>query len=99
MPKTSFNDLPDAVEHLKEELLSIKALLLEHFAFAKRFDESKSILTAKETSKYLNITLTTLHNWVKQGKITKLKIGDRRTGYRLEDVKKLCYIVESKNRF
>lgn len=99
MKSISFNDLPEAVEHLKEELQSIKNMLQEHFDSEKRFDESKSILTAKETTRYLNISLPTLHNWVKQGKISKLKIGGRRTGYRLEDVKKLCYMVESKNRF
>lgn len=98
MKQVSFNDLPEAIGQLKEELHSIKALLLEHFASEKRFDESKSILTAKETATYLNITLPTLYNWVKQGKISKLKIGSRRTGYKLEDVKNLCFVVESKKR-
>ncbi|MBK6566921.1 MAG: helix-turn-helix domain-containing protein [Saprospiraceae bacterium] len=99
MSKISFNDLPQAIEHLTEELQCIKKILLECFATEKRFNESKSILTAKETAKYLNITLPTLHNWVKQGKISKLKIGGRRTGYKLEDVKKLCYMVESKKSY
>ena len=99
MKSISFNDLPEAVQNLKEELQSIKTMLQEHFDSERRFDESKSILTAKETAKYLNITLPTLHNWVKQGKISKLKIGGRRTGYKLEDVKKLCYMVESKKSY
>ena len=99
MNSISFDNLPQAVEHLTEELHSIKQILIERFASEKRVDESKSILTAKETAKYLNITGPTLHNWVKQGKISKLKIGGRRTGYRLEDVKKLCYMVESKKSY
>lgn len=99
MPRISFNDLPQAVENLSEEIRSIKEMLLQRFTHEQRFDESKSILTAKETAKYLNITLPTLHNWVKQGKISQLKIGGRRTGYRLEDVKKLCFMVESKKSY
>jgi excisionase family DNA binding protein len=68
--------------------------------FQKNEGKSKSnseLLTRNEVSKLLNVTLATLHNWNKQGKLTPKKIGTRilyskeQVMYALEDIDRLKY--------
>ncbi len=68
--------------------------------FQKNEGKSKSnseLLTRYEVSKLLNVTLATLHNWNKQGKLSPKKIGTRilynkeQVMSALEDIDRLKY--------
>lgn len=68
--------------------------------FQKNEGNNKSypeLLTSNEVSKLLNVTLATLHNWSKQGKLTPKKIGTRilyskeQVMSALEDIDRLKY--------
>lgn len=92
----SFNNLPAAIEKLLDKVNRIENYLLDGENKSGQIVINKQILTAKETAGYLNITLPTLHNWVKQGKLPKHKIGGTRIGFRAEEVEKLLFKVESR---
>lgn len=92
----SFNNLPAAIQKLLEKVNWIENFLLEGENRSSHCGGNKEILTAKETAQYLNITLPTLHNWVKNGKLPKHKIGGTRIGFRAEEVEKLLFKVESR---
>ncbi|MBK8854965.1 MAG: helix-turn-helix domain-containing protein [Saprospiraceae bacterium] len=84
----SFNNLPAAIQKLLEKVNWIENFLLEGENRSSHCGGNKEILTAKETAQYLNITLPTLHNWVKNGKLP--------VGFRAEEVEKLLFKVESR---
>jgi excisionase family DNA binding protein len=74
--KVTFENLPKCVECLvelvKECLVSIaelKATILNQ--------QPKEYYTREEVADLLKINLSTIHNWVKNGKITKCSIGGR----------------------
>lgn len=74
--KVTFENLPKYVECLielvKENLVSIaelKATILNQ--------QPKEYYTREEVAYLLKIDLSTIHNWVKKGKITKCSIGGR----------------------
>jgi excisionase family DNA binding protein len=50
-----------------------------------RKEKEFEFLTRKETAKKLNISLVTLHNWTKDGKIQGMRIGTR-VLYRVTDI-------------
>lgn len=92
----SHNNLPEALEWLIEKVNSMDDILREFIVKPVKTKSNKDILTAKETAKYLNITTVTLHNWAKQGKITKNKIGGTRIGFKATDVESLLFKIENK---
>jgi len=93
----SHNNLPEAIGWLLDKVTSMESIMRD-LANPNQSKSIKSILTAKETATYLNVTLPTLYNWTKQGKITKLKIGGTRIGFKAEDVESLLFKVESKRK-
>ncbi len=93
----SHNNIPEALTLLLDKVNNIEDLLLQSGINIKS-QNTKEIYTAEETAKMLNITLPTLHNWVRDGKIIKYKIGGHRIGFRSEDVESLLFKVEGKRR-
>jgi excisionase family DNA binding protein len=74
--KVTFENLPKSVEclielvkHSLESIAELKATIQNQ--------QPKEYYTRDEVANLLNIDLSTLHNWVKKGKITKFSIGGR----------------------
>lgn len=58
-------------------------------------NDSEIYLTRKEASKFLKVSLVTVHSWMKSGIIRPLKIGNKTMFNKVE----LINVVESSNRF
>lgn len=98
MEYLSFDNLPKLVSQIFEKVTHLEKLLLESGTQSNHSSPKKEIYTADETAKMLNITLPTLHNWVRDGKIIKYKIGGHRIGFKSADVDRLLFKVEGKRR-
>ncbi len=57
--------------------------------------EENDFLTRKETSKFLKVSLVSVHQWVKDGLIKPYKVGNR-TYFKKSE---LITVIESSNRF
>lgn len=93
----SHNNIPEALTWLLDKVNNIEDLLIQS-GLNNKPQNAKEIYTADETAKMLNITLPTLHNWVRDGKIIKYKIGGHRIGFKSADVDRLLFKVEGKRR-
>ncbi len=93
----SFDNLPKIVSQILEKVTNLENLIREN-GLNTLPDNKKEIITAKETAEYLNVTLPTIHAWAKQGRITKLKIGGTRIGFKRAEVEKLLIKVEARRR-
>ncbi len=94
----SHNNLPEAMGWLLEKVTRIENFILDNVLIDHQDKNKKEIYTAKETAEYLNVTLPTIHAWAKQGRITKLKIGGTRIGFKRAEVEKLLIKVEARRR-
>lgn len=68
MSSESFQDLETAV---KQEIASLKAILIPEPR------ERKELVTRKETAELFDVTLPTIHDWIKKGYIHPYKLGNR----------------------
>lgn len=76
----SIEDL-DKIVHERTKEAIVEALNLKNST-----QEKNPIMTRSEVAKHFQITLVTLHNWIKQGKLpTPTKIGNR-TYFRSQDI-------------
>ena len=94
----SFDNLPKIVSQILEKVTIIENSIREKEFILNQDKNPKQLLTAKETAEYLNVTLPTIHTWAKQGKLTKLKIGGTRIGFKRAEVERLLIAVESRRR-
>ncbi len=94
----SFDNLPKIVSQILEKVTNIENSIREKEFILNQDKNPKQLLTAKETAEYLNVTLPTIHTWAKQGKLTKLKIGGTRIGFKRAEVERLLIAVESRRR-
>ncbi|WP_407484515.1 helix-turn-helix domain-containing protein [Elizabethkingia miricola] len=78
-------DTKDITEMVKE---AVKEQLIEFSKWfeSKIIDEDK-ILTRDNTATYLDISLSTLSRWTRDGKIPSCGLGDR-VYYKMSDIKK-----------
>lgn len=74
--KVTFDNLPKSLEDLIELVKEIQETVGELKATALN-QQPKEYYTREEVADLLKIDLSTLHNWVKKGKITKFSIGGR----------------------
>lgn len=94
----SHNNLPEAMGWLIEKVTTLENLIREKGLILHQEKDKKELLTAKETAAYFNVTLVTIHNWAKQGKLNKHKIGGTRIGFKRAEVEKLLIKVEARRR-
>jgi excisionase family DNA binding protein len=73
IPKITFEGLPLAISSLAEEVMQIKALLLE----TSTNDGADSLLTIEETSEFLHVKKQTLYSYVSKGLIPHHKKAGR----------------------
>lgn len=52
---------------------------------------TEKLLTPKEASKILNVTLTTLRNWSEQGKLKHVKLLSGHRRYPEEEILRIAY--------
>jgi len=67
------------IKALREEVADLRAQL---------GNGSKELYTIKDLTQLFNVSSATIHNWIKEGKLIKHKIGGR-TEFKREDVQKL----------
>lgn len=77
------NKLNNKLENLKRELLAKGA--------------NDELLTRKQAAKFLNIDISTLHLWVKKGKVPSFGIGHRRYFKRSQLVESLIPLKSEDN--
>lgn len=72
----TFENMPQAVSQVYDELFLIKAQLEE---LAKNFEPKTptEYLTRTEVAEMLKCDLSTIHNWTKKGKLIPYGIGNR----------------------
>jgi excisionase family DNA binding protein len=75
-------------EQLKTEILKGISEQLEKLSQNFRPKEPTIWITRKEASELLGVSLVTIHNWGKEGIITKYKIGNR-IRFRRSDLEKI----------
>ena len=57
---------------------------------------NKEYVTIKDVCALLNVTRQTVHHWVKQGKLEKIKLGSRSTRFKTSDVLNLLKSIKRK---
>lgn len=57
-------------------------------------DTTPEYLTRKETAEMLNVSLPTLHSYVKKGYLPANRVGEKTVRFRREDVEKALNAVE-----
>jgi hypothetical protein len=72
-------------EQLQEAIIEGVKTQLDELKNYLPSKEPKRYLTRKKTAELLNIDLSTLHNWNKQGILKPYQLGGR-VFYRLEDI-------------
>ena len=71
----SFDNLPQAVAGLYEELNQLKQLLLKQSSNAQPVQEQ--LLTAEQAAEFLNLSLQTIYSKVSKGELPVMKQGKR----------------------
>jgi len=80
----------DELEKLLDYKLSQHTERMERKLLEKKADDE--LLTRDETAKFLQCDISTLHNWVKKGKLNVYGIGNRRYFKRSELLESLTLI-------
>ena len=80
----------DELEMLLDYKLSQHTERMEKKLLEKKANDE--LLTRDETAKFLQCDISTLHNWVKKGKLTAYGIGNRRYFTRSELLESLTLI-------
>ena len=72
----TFDNMPQAIAKVYEEVTTLRTLLTD---LQQRFEPKQptEYLTRSEVAKLLSCDLSTLHNWVKKGKLVTYGIGNR----------------------
>ena len=78
----TFNEMPSAIEQIQSDLRSVLALLQNS---DKKDELTPTLLTRREVTRMLKIDASTLHNWVKAKRLTKLCLGGR-VYFQLQDI-------------
>jgi excisionase family DNA binding protein len=73
MGKLTFEELPDAVEKILLAITRIETLLTDDF----QTEEPHTLMNIKETSLFLNLSVSTIYTKVCRGEIPALKPGRR----------------------
>lgn len=92
MNKVTFEDLPRAVEMLSNEIVSIKQLLECRTEPQAALDQ---LMTIKQASEFLSLTVATLYGYVQRGAIPVSKRG-KRLYFRRSEL--LAWIQEGRKR-
>lgn len=82
METLTFEELPQAVSKLQDQLNHIEQLLLE--GNAKPFQETEELLTISQAAELLNLSVSTLYGKVSRAEIPVNKKGKRLYFYRSE---------------
>ena len=72
----TFNDLPKAVASLKNEVSELKALLLEK-QNKPQIQETEKLLTIKEASEFLQLSIPTIYSKVSKNQLPYMKRSKR----------------------
>lgn len=75
-PDLTFNDLPDAVKKLTNEVGEIKTLLLQKQEEALT-PKTEQLLTIKQASDFLKLSVPTLYSKVSRNELPYMKQGKR----------------------
>ena len=81
----------DELANLIDNKVSQNLNLLREELLNKNADDE--LLTRDQTAKFLQVDLSTLHNWVKKNKIKAYGIGNRRYFKRSELIESLTLII------
>jgi len=74
-PNLTFNDLPEAVTRLTDEVSKIKHLLIQKQVSPTK--EAEKLLTIKEASEFLKLTVPTIYSKVSKNELPYMKQGKR----------------------
>lgn len=86
----TFNQLPEAVSSLLQEVSELKKMLVEQNTSQPAPTEPENdLITIKEACELLQVSRVTLHRYEKQGKIKVYGIGARRLLKRSEVINSL----------
>ena len=73
--KISFDDIPNIISKLCAE---VQNLSCEIEKFKKMLQpEATEYMTTEQVAEMLSCNRTTIHNWTKKGKLTKLYLGNK----------------------
>lgn len=72
----TFNDLPEAVTRLTNEVSELKSLLIQKQAEPPT-KETEKLLTIKEASQFLKLTVPTIYSKVSKNELPFMKQGKR----------------------
>jgi len=77
--KLTFNELPDAIALLLVKMERLETHIQSQNNADVKEDDSKdeTFLTRKETALFFNISLYTIHDWMRKGIIKPYKAGNR----------------------
>lgn len=77
--KLTFNELPDAIALLLVKMERLEShIQSQNNADVKKHDSNdETFLTRKETALFFNISLYTIHDWMRKGIIKAYKAGNR----------------------
>ncbi len=78
--------LSDAIAPYLKEVMGLREDLAEFKG--QTLSNSKELYSIKDLTTLFKVSAATIHNWTKQGKLIKHKIGGR-TVFKKEDVEKL----------
>lgn len=71
----TFDQLPQAVKMLTNEISELKSLLLQKSE--QPADKPEQLLTVQETAKFLNLTVPTIYSKVSKGELPVMKRSKR----------------------
>jgi len=74
--KLTFEQLPEAVTNLTQEVSELKRLLIEKQE-QPTTDQLEQLLTVQEAAKFLNLTVPTIYSKVSKGELPVMKRGNR----------------------
>lgn len=87
--KLTFNNLPEAVSLLLNEVSELKKMLVNQSTKDQQPEPKNDLITIKEACEMLNISRGTLYRYEEQGKVKIYGIGARRLLKRSEVLESL----------
>lgn len=92
MKKLRFEDLPETLEVVLEQLENIGATLKNINEKVKKEDNNR-LMTRYEEADYFKVSITTIHHWTKKGKLKSYGIGGRVYYKEVEIIKTLVPLL------
>jgi excisionase family DNA binding protein len=77
MKELTFNEMPEAIAGIYEQLNRIELLLSQRQGTQSGPTQSTGYITRNQVCKLLHITLPTVHSWMKSGKLKAYHVGGR----------------------